>query len=467
MVIESETEEVHEARRTALELLFSDHVGDCLSPCNRLCPLGLNVPVMIRHIEAQQLNEATVNVRQALPLAAVLGRLCHHPCEQGCRRGMWDDPAMIRDMEKFVADEDLNLDEPYLAPRKPATGKSVLVVGSGPAGLAAAWFLNREGHEVTVIDRHAEAGGSLRTETSETDLPRPVLDAELQLLERSGIQFRFQIELGRDVRLEGLLRGFNAVLLATGDISPDEAERIGITMSGKVFKADGNTSQTSVPGVFATGAAVRPVRQLVKAMAEGKGAAECVSQFLLGQLMRRSDRPFSSIMGRLDRSELKPFLQLASPVPSVAPACGGGCGGYTRPEASTEASRCLHCDCRSSGNCDLQHWAEVYGADASRFRTQRKPFEQHVQPGVVIFEPGKCILCGLCVEIARRAGEPLGLTFVERGFNVRVAAPMNREFSEGLQKVAAECVEACPTGAIVLDGRGSRVMARSDERQTH
>jgi ferredoxin len=106
MVVESETSEVHDARRTALELLFSDHVGDCLSPCHRLCPLGLNIPGMLRQIQAGTLDHAIATIREALPLPAVLGRLCHHPCEQGCRRGTWDDPAAIRDLERFVADWD-------------------------------------------------------------------------------------------------------------------------------------------------------------------------------------------------------------------------------------------------------------------------------------------------------------------------------------------------------------------------
>src|ERR1051326_2772860 len=109
MSVESETAEVHEARRTALELLFSDHVGDCLSPCHRLCPLGMNIPLMLRQIEAGNLDEATRTVRDALPMPAVLGRLCHHPCEQGCRRGTWDDPAAIRDLERFVSDWDYGL----------------------------------------------------------------------------------------------------------------------------------------------------------------------------------------------------------------------------------------------------------------------------------------------------------------------------------------------------------------------
>jgi ferredoxin len=162
MVIESETEEVHEARRTALELLFSDHVGDCLSPCHRLCPLGLNIPVMLRHIEAGRLPEAAGLVRNTLPLAGVLGRLCHHPCEQGCRRGNWDEPAAIRDMEKFVTDRVFKSDARVVPSCQRTSGKSVVVIGAGPTGLAAAFHLLRAGHAVTVVDRNEQAGGSLR-----------------------------------------------------------------------------------------------------------------------------------------------------------------------------------------------------------------------------------------------------------------------------------------------------------------
>jgi NADH dehydrogenase/NADH:ubiquinone oxidoreductase subunit G len=115
-----------------------------------------------------------------------------------------------------------------------------------------------------------------------------------------------------------------------------------------------------------------------------------------------------------------------------------------------EASRCLHCDCRSSGNCVLQHWAQVYGADANRFRAERKKFEQQLQPGGIIFEPGKCILCGICVKLTEMAAEPLGLTFIGRGFDVKVAVPFNREIEEGLQKVGDECVKHCPTGALMF-----------------
>ena len=447
MAIESETGEVHEARRTALELLFSDHVGDCLSPCHRLCPLQLNVPVMLRHIQAGRIPEAVAVVRQALPLPAVLGRLCHHPCEQGCRRNSLDNPAAIREMERFVAERDLKKPEPFVPPRKPASGKSVVIVGAGPSGLAAAHFLAREGHAVTVADRGSKAGGTLRA-VNETELPRAVLDAELAQLERLGIRFMLHAELGRDLTVEGLARGFDAVLLTLGEISQNDPLNPGVVLGPSGIMTDPNIGRTSVPNVFAAGSAVKPVKQLVKAMSEGRAVAECVHRHLLGQSPRRPEKAFSSVMGRLDPGELREFLRNANSASRVSPC--DRCLGHNRAEAVTESSRCLHCDCRSSGNCVLQHWAQVYDADASRFRSERRKFEQQLQPGGIIFEPGKCILCGICVKLTEMASEPLGLTFIGRGFDVKVSVPFDGQIEAGLQKVAAECVEHCPTGALVF-----------------
>jgi NADH dehydrogenase/NADH:ubiquinone oxidoreductase subunit G len=148
--------------------------------------------------------------------------------------------------------------------------------------------------------------------------------------------------------------------------------------------------------------------------------------------------------------ELRQFLRTASATQRMS--CDR-CAGVTRVVASSEAARCLHCDCRSSGNCVLQHYAQVYGADAGRFRSERREFEQQLQPGGIIFEPGKCILCGICVKLAEQAAEPLGLTFIGRGFDVRVSAPFRQAIEVGLQKVAAECVAHCPTGALVFSER--------------
>jgi ferredoxin len=447
LVVESETTEVHEARRTALELLFSDHVGDCLSPCHRLCPLLLNIPVMIRHIQGGHLAEAVATVCDTLPLPSVLGRLCHHPCEQGCRRGNWDSPAAIRDMEFFVAAENRAAPEPRLPIRKPASGKKVAIIGAGPAGLSVAWYLNRHGHTVVVMDRRAAPGGTLR-DVPESDLPSEELASDIALLGRSGVEFKAGIELGAGITIDDLTRDYDAVVLAVGEAGKTGTVNLGVAMAGTAVKTDPNNCRTNVARVFACGGAVKPVKQVVRALAEGRAAAECVHLALLNQEPRRPEKPFSSMMGRMDPGEIKEFLRSASPAKALV-ACDR-CRGLNRREASSEAARCLHCDCRSSGNCALQHYGQVYGAEASRFKSERRRFEQQAQPAGVIFEPGKCILCGICVKLAEMEMETLGLAFVGRGFDVRVAAPFGHAVNDGLRKVAEECVRHCPTGALVF-----------------
>jgi ferredoxin len=268
----------------------------------------------------------------------------------------------------------------------------------------------------------------------------------MSLLAQAGVDFKLSVELGDQVRLDGLSRGFDAILLAVGEVAAADGERLGVALAGNALKADPNTCQTPVRNVFATGAAVKPVKQLVRAMAEGRAAAECVHRFLAGQPVRRPEKPFSSIMGRLEPGELRKFLGAASGAGCITPC--DRCAGMNSREATSEADRCLHCDCRSSGNCLLQHYAQSYGAEANRFRGERRLFEQFVQPAGVIFEPGKCILCGICVKLTELAREPLGLTFIGRGFDVKIGAPLDHSIQDGLQKVAAECVEHCPTGAL-------------------
>ena len=452
MVVESETDEVHLARRTALELLFSEHVGDCLSPCQRLCPLKMNIPVMIRQVQAGDLEAAVATVREALPLPAILGRLCHHPCEQGCRRGTADEPADIRGLERFVADWDLRRDRGETGDppsvRASRTGKSVVIVGAGPTGLAAAFYLSRAGHACTVTDRHPAPGGSLRAQMGGKDLPPSVLEAEIKLLEQAGVTFRLGSSLGQDLTLDGLLLGFDAVLLAVGEITKAEGEALGLEMAPGGIKIHAETMQTNRRAVFAAGRAVRPMTQILKAMTDGQAAAEILHKHLLEQPLKRAPKPFSSLMGRLEKAELQTFLESASPARGGSPC--DACAGFNQPEATAEATRCLRCDCRSSGHCDLQSYAEAYGADASRFRQQRPRFAQFIQPGGVIFEPGKCILCGICVKLTEMAKEPLGLTFIGRGFEVHIATPFDRSIQEGLQTVAADCVRYCPTGALAF-----------------
>jgi len=118
---------------------------------------------------------------------------------------------------------------------------------------------------------------------------------------------------------------------------------------------------------------------------------------------------------------------------------------------SDHVSDCRRCKCqKTEGKCALQRLAQAYQARPGRYRCARREFRRETQPGGVTFEPGKCIRCGICVRLTEQAQEPLGLTFVGRGFDVRVSAPFDEAIGRGLQKVAAECVRACPTGALSL-----------------
>jgi len=230
MRVESETDEVRQARRMALELLLGDHLGDCIAPCHAVCPAHINIPRMIRQIASGRARGAAV--------IALRCRDCAAPCENACRRAVKDHAVSIRLLVRYAAE-------------------------------------------------------------FEGAVPAPPVTAK---------------------------------------------------------------------------------------------------------------REYSVHIGRVEKDD----------------------------------------DCRRPGDCRLRKYAAACGAKPNEYRGERRAFEQHVHPQNVVYEPGKCIACGLCVRITRDAAEPLGLTFIGRGFNVRVAVPFDGSLEAGLQRTAAECVDACPTGALAF-----------------
>jgi len=446
MKVDSSSQQVRQARKAALELLLSDHLGDCMGPCQVTCPARMNIPLMIRQIAAGRLADAIATVKADIALPAVLGRICPKPCEKSCRRAAYDEAVSICLLKRYVADVDLQSKHPYIPARGAERGKRIAIVGAGPAGLAAAYYLAVEGFSCTIFDEHEQPGGALRYAIPPEELPPDVLDAELGFIDGLDIRFEGRTCLGRSVSMEELRRDFDAVFVAIGKLEAEAAGALGLETAANGIAIESGTYRTSLPGVFAGGDAVRARRLAVRAVADGKEAAVSIAQYVLGREVTGPDRPFNTRIGRLEESEIAAFVRSASDGPRVQPS--GEDGGFSADQAVAEAARCLHCDCRKPDRCRLRRFAKDYGAKASRYRGPRRTFVQETAHPEVIYEPGKCIDCGTCIQIAAAAGERLGLTFVGRGFDVRVAVPFGRGLDAGLEAAALQCAEACPTGAL-------------------
>ncbi|NQT88199.1 FAD-dependent oxidoreductase [bacterium] len=438
MDIESETEEVRDARRAGLELLLSDHVGDCVGPCHNLCPANMDIPRMIRQIAGGELHAAVETVKARIALPATLGRICPGPCEKGCRRADADAAVSICLLKRHVADVDLASGEPFLPACAEPTGRMVAVIGAGPTGLSAAYYLLQRGHAVTVYDENEQAGGMLVRGVPEEALPRDVVAAEADVVKRLGAEFRLGTHVASLDEIEA-----DAVMIATGTVGEGEAFGLATTKTG--IEADKASLATSRAGAFVGGGAIRPQRMAVRSCADGWRAAESVHQFLSGADVTGPAKLFTTRVGKVSEEELAVFL---------ADASGEGrhetSDGLSDEGARAEAARCLHCDCRKPVACRLRKYSDAYGASASRYKVERRAFEQDSRHPTVIYEVGKCISCGLCVQIAEAAGEELGLAFVGRGFAVRVSVPFSETLEAGLKKAAAACAEACPTGALAM-----------------
>jgi len=454
MIVHSSSEQIDRARKAALELLLSDHLGDCLGPCDVTCPAHMNIPLMIRQIASGDLHRAIATVKKDIALPAVLGRICPAPCEKACRRADYDQAVSICLLKRHVADIDLQSTKPYMPSCKPKRSGRVAVVGAGPAGLAAAYYLSREGFGCTIFDDHEKPGGMLQYAVTETELPRDILDAEIALIEKLGVEFRCRTKVGESVSLDDLRKDFDAVFIAVGRLEEGQVDLTDIQTKADAVVIDNRTYQTNLPGVFAGGDAVRKRKLTVRAVADGNEAAESISQYLSDKPVTGPVRPFNTRIGKLSAEEAKKFVPGHSDTPRTNPSREDG--SFTDKEALEEAARCLHCDCRKPESCKLRRYSHDYNAKAGQYKGERRSFVQFSEHPEIIFEPGKCINCGLCIQIVAKADEKLGLTFVGRGFDVKVAVPFDKSFTEAIKqtKTAEKCINACPTGALAFKQAG-------------
>ncbi len=232
MVVNTENDRVQKARKTCLDLLLSDHVGDCLGPCMTTCPAGIDIPGFVNHIAGGRHRDALELIVNNMPLAGCLGRVCTRPCEEACRRQLIEQPVAICQLKRFPADLAAEQGWDMTPKQQPSIGKKVAVVGAGPAGLSAAYYLQMFGVDCTVYDSHEAPGGMIRYGIPSYRLPRNVIDRETAVIEQMGASFRYNTTLGKDISLDQLRADYDAVFLGIGAQQASSMRTPGEDLSG-------------------------------------------------------------------------------------------------------------------------------------------------------------------------------------------------------------------------------------------
>jgi formate dehydrogenase major subunit len=572
------------------------------------CPCHVDIPGFLAHLRMGDHAAAEALIKQSLPLPSSLGRVCPRPCEGECRRQMIDTPVAICNLKRFAADPALGTDRAYRPETGPDTGRSVGILGAGPAGLACAYFSRIQGHAVTIYEMHDRPGGMMRWGIPAFRLPRDVIDNEVKVIEDMGVTIRYNTAVGKDVTFEELRKKHDAVFIGIGaqrasklrcegedldgvlsaldflyetsagkrttigkrvmvvgggntaidasrsslrlgsekvfilyrrsrkempafDYEIDEAEEEGVEIqilaapvkvekSGDGLKvhcikmelgepdasgrrrpvpqegseyiievdnviaaigqgvdpsclgdselemsrwntpvANERTMQTNLPDVFAGGDAVLGPDIAVRAAAHGHLAATSIGQFLRGEPIKGDPAIYDACMGSwkdLPRDmfvDVDPKDRVQMPLITMEErrtTFNEVEKGFPEVDGVEEAKRCLVCGCRAVNDCTLRRLTDEYGVDPARLAGEHRDFSLDDSHPDILFEPGKCILCGICVRMCDEVLEVPALGFINRGFDARIAPPLRKSLADvdfdGLVRLA----EACPTGALTL-----------------
>ncbi len=443
MCISTTAPEALALRRTMLELLLSNHPADCEAPCQLACPCHFDIPAMLDQLAGDDADAALATVLERLPLPATLGHICPAPCEKVCRRAVIDAPVAICAAKRFAGEQGKVV--PACAP---ATGKRVIIVGAGPVGLSAAFYLRRQGHACHLWEATPQIGDALVANTAGRLTPEAVA-CDAARLRKMDVTWTLSIAL-TPADMPRLLSECDALVLAAGANAAPLAAALGIPVEKGVVVADKRTHQTANQKVFAGGAAIQSCRLAVLACAHGRTIAGQLGGWLAtGHLPPRPHERFLSRAGRLPKETLHGLLADVDDGPRYLPPAGG------KPPAALdegsiryEAARCLRCDCRKKESCRFRDLCTQCHAVAPGLPGERTPPGRiHAQPDVV-FEAAKCVLCGICVRTAVRLGASCGPAFHGRGFDMRIGPPLGREWADIPRDALLACVDACPTAAL-------------------
>lgn len=450
MEIITDDDEIYEARKESLELLLSDHVGDCEAPCRPSCPAFMDIPLMNRLISEGRFDEALEIVKEEIALPLILGYICPAPCEKACRRTRVDETVSICSLKKFVAAKDLEKKDIHLPLKEIKSNKKVAVIGTGPAGLACAFYVLKHGHECVLFDKNEEAGGTLRYDIPEDKLPNSAIDDEIDALKQYGAEFRLNKQIDKEIFDAEIKVEFDAVVIAMGNFDISNLEKFGFQNDKFGLIINRNTFEVNQQGVFACGNIIRSRRMAVTSVAQGKAAAFSVHQYLNGKKPEKKHRMFNSRFGKLFDEEISEYQkETTSDQRHILE--NGKLDNFTIEQAIAEAKRCMHCDCRKPNSCKLRIFADEYQADRKKFLFgERKKIKKYFQHDIIVYEPEKCIRCDLCVEISALDKDTLGFTNIRRGFDVEISIPFNKSINKIFKNTAERCAKVCPTGAISM-----------------
>jgi formate dehydrogenase major subunit len=322
MVVTTDSGDVRASRKMALELLLSDHAGDCIAPCSAGCPAGLDVARYVYELAAGQEDRAMEVIFDRLSLPGSLGRICPRLCEQDCRRNDYDDQGLaIAALHRYATDRNQAAARPAWPRPGPPSGKRVAIVGAGPAGLTAAFYLRQRGHDCTLFDAHSRPGGMLRYGIPAYRLPRRALDEEIAVIERLGAKFWPNQCLGRDFSLGDLRRDHDAVFLAIGaqlsqrvGFEGEEAAMAGIEFLNRMARNEPTTLGRKVIVIGGGNTAMDAARSALRLGAEVR------------VLYRRTRQEMPCLLEEVEGAEEEGIAVDFLVAPTALTRCGGGSG---------------------------------------------------------------------------------------------------------------------------------------------